>query len=154
MRVNLEKVISGGQTGADRAALDAALEADIPVGGCCPEGRKAEDGTIPAIYPLVELASDKYITRTEMNVTASDATLVLNIGTLAGGTSQTIHFAQQHGKPFLVVQLDEEFNAHTILNWLLDNEVRVLNIAGPRESKRPGIYDAALMLLRQLFSVL
>lgn len=104
--MRLTRIVSGGQTGVDRAGLDAAMEAGIPVGGWCPAGRLAEDGRIPERYPLSELDSPGYAARTERNVIQSDATLVLNIGELADGTALTAEFAREFGKPLLVVQLD------------------------------------------------
>jgi hypothetical protein len=96
-------VISGGQTGVDRGALDAALEAHAPCGGWCPEGRKAEDGPIPARYPLRELPGGSYTQRTRQNVADSDRTLVLTFGLATGGTARTIEFCRRLGKPHLIV---------------------------------------------------
>jgi hypothetical protein len=148
----VERIISGGQTGVDRAALDAALAAGIPAGGWCPAGRRAEDGTIPERYPMRELESPEYGTRTEMNVVDSDATLVLNIGELADGTAFTVELARKHCKPFLVVSLEEAPDPVAVASWLAAQEVRVLNVAGPRESKRPGVYGSAMRFLGRLFS--
>jgi len=148
----VERIISGGQTGVDRAALDAALAVGIPAGGWCPAGRRAEDGTIPERYPLKELNSPEYETRTEMNVVDSDATLVLNTGELAGGTAFTVELAQKHCKPFLVVGLENDPDPVAVASWLEARKVRILNVAGPRESKRPGVYGAALRFLGRLFA--
>jgi len=104
----LRKVISGGQTGVDRAGLDAAMEAGIPIGGFCPKGRLAEDGTIPEIYPLEELESPESHCRTEKNVIDSDGTLILNKGELTHGTRLTLDFTIQYCKPSLIVQLDKD----------------------------------------------
>ena len=149
----VEKIISGGQTGADRAGLDAAMELGLPVGGACPKGRKAEDGPIPVCYPLTELSSSSYAVRTERNVTDSDGTLILNIGTLSGGTAKTIEYARRHGKPHLVVQLDCAATPDAVLAWLEQNRIKTLNIAGPRESKHHGIQRQAQVFLRQLFTL-
>lgn len=146
----LMKIVSGGQTGVDRAALDAGLASGVPVGGWCPAGRRAEDGMIPACYPLLELGSPVYATRTEQNVVDSDATLVLNCGELADGTALTVQFARKHRKPFLVVQLEENVDPVAVAEWIRELEVKVLNIAGPRESKCPGIHDTALQFVRKL----
>ncbi len=146
----LLKIVSGGQTGVDRAALDAGLAGGIPVGGWCPSGRRAEDGTIPECYPLLELNSPDYAARTEMNVVASDATLVLNRGELADGTALTVQLARKHRKPFLVVQLEENGDPAAVAEWLRKRGVKVLNIAGPRASKCPGIYESALQFVRKL----
>jgi hypothetical protein len=147
-----EKIVSGGQTGVDRAALDAALAAGLPCGGYVPKGRRAEDGVIPQRYPLQECDAPDYAVRTELNVIHSDATLILNRGKLDGGTSATIEFCQEHDKPCSVVQLERvsvEQAAASIAYFLSQAKPRTLNIAGPRESKCPGIYQATLELLRR-----
>jgi predicted Rossmann-fold nucleotide-binding protein len=149
--MKLDKVISGGQTGVDRAGLDAAMEAGIPVGGYCPKGRLAEDGAIPRKYPMTELMGDGYPARTEKNVMESDGTLILNVGTLSGGTRQTLDFARKHGKPCLVLQLDTDAHLDAIRSWIEENEIRIMNIAGPRESKCPGLYIKTLTFLRNFF---
>ncbi|MRR53463.1 MAG: hypothetical protein EG822_02990 [Deltaproteobacteria bacterium] len=146
----LMKIVSGGQTGVDRAALDAGLASGVPVGGCCPAGRRAEDGMIPSCYPLLELDSPVYAVRTERNVVDSDATLVLNRGELADGTALTVQLARKHRKPFLVVQLDENADPVAVAEWIRERGVKVLNIAGPRESKCPGIHESALQFVRKL----
>lgn len=137
----------------DRAALDAALEAGLPCGGWCPKGRKAEDGSIAARYPLTETPSADYGQRTEWNVRDSDGTLVLNVGALAGGTAQTVDIARRLRKPCLVVDLAHPPEPSEALAWLDAHRIRVLNVAGPRESKSPGAYAAALRYLRGLLRV-
>jgi hypothetical protein len=102
----IARVISGGQTGVDRAALDWAIRNDVPHGGWCPKGRRAEDGTIPEKYALEETASRGYADRTRRNVFSADATLILNIGPLEGGTRLTAEVCEQWQKPFLIIQLD------------------------------------------------
>jgi hypothetical protein len=152
----LEKVISGGQTGVDRAALDAAMEAGIPAGGCCPKGRKAEDGMIPDHYPLQELDNGRYSSRTERNVVDGDGTLILNKGPLSEGTKATYDFTIQHGKPCLVVQFDAEepVEPRQVMAWIEELGIRILNVAGPRESKCPGgIFTEAKAYLDRLFSL-
>jgi hypothetical protein len=144
-------VISGGQTGVDRAALDAALALHLPCGGWCPRGRPAEDGRLPARYPLREADSPEYPPRTEQNVRDADATLILNRGALAGGTAYTARMAHRHGKPCLIVDLDTA-DAATIVAWLRAHHVDTLNIAGPRESSRPGIYTQASALLHSVLT--
>jgi hypothetical protein len=104
----LKMIISGGQTGVDRAGLDAAMKVGIPVGGYCPKGRTAEDGTIPDIYPLEELSSYRYFIRTEMNIDESDGTLIINKGSLSQGTKFTHEYATCNLKPCLIVQLECE----------------------------------------------
>lgn len=137
----------------DRAALDAGIACGVPVGGWCPAGRRAEDGMIPECYPLLELDSPVYAVRTEQNVVDSDATLVLNLGELVDGTALTVQLARKHRKPFLVVQLDENADPVAAAAWLRELEVKIVNIAGPRESKCPGIHESALEFVRRLLQV-
>jgi len=146
-----EKIISGGQTGVDRAALDAAIELGIPHGGWCPASRRAEDGSIPEIYHLTETSSPDYAVRTDLNVLDSDATLILCCGTPSGGTELTRQLALAHRKPHLVVDLDETYQLDRIRSWLRANGVKVLNVAGPRESQKPGIGARARQFLLALF---
>jgi len=153
----LRKVISGGQTGVDRAGLDAAMKAGIPVGGYCPRGRLAEDGTIPEEYPMIELESVEPYYRTEQNVIHSDGTLLLNKEILSGGTKLAHDFTVQYGKPRLIVQLDDDkiVAPEHVINWIKGQYINTLNIAGPRESKYPeGIYLDALAYLDKLFTLL
>jgi hypothetical protein len=151
MKIKLDKVVSGGQTGADRAGLDAAMEFGIIVGGYCPKGRLAEDGTVPDRYPLTELTKGGYSARTEKNVVESDGTLILNMGKVTGGTRLTVECAKKHNKPYLVVQLDRVVIVDATIDWFDANNIRVLNIAGPRESKYPGVYAKAFEFLRKVF---
>lgn len=149
-------VISGGQTGVDRAGLDAAMEAGIPIGGYCPRGRLAEDGTIPDIYPLTEMESPESHYRTEKNVLESDGTLILNRGELTQGTLLTRDFAVKYGRPHLIVQLDdaEPIRPEQVIRWLNGQYINVLNIAGPRESKCSGIYSEVRDYLLTTFAKL
>lgn len=135
----LRKLISGGQTGVDRGALDAALDRGFPCGGSCPQGRRAEDGPIPARYPLAELATASYLARTHRNVADADATLILGAGPLTGGTRATEKHARKTGKPCMTVDPGDETALGNVRSWLANNEVRILNVAGPRESSCPGI---------------
>ena len=153
----LKKVVSGGQTGVDRAGLDAAMDAGIPVGGYCPKGRKAEDGTIPDHYPLTEMDTSSYTARKEKNVVESDGTLILNKGKLTSGTRKTYVFAVKHLKPCLIVQLDAEMmKEHSdVIRWIQEQQIGILNIAGSRESKFPeGIYGEAKPYLERLLVML
>lgn len=153
--MNFKKIISGGQTGADRAALDWAMSHGIAHGGWCPKGRLAEDGLLDKQYQLVEIEHGSYRQRTKRNVLDSDGTLILNLGELQGGTLQTVRFADRHNKPYWLVQLEKTFDDHEfaeIANWLLSNEIKTLNIAGPRETKSPNIYIASYKFLTALFS--
>ncbi|MFZ2656634.1 MAG: putative molybdenum carrier protein [Victivallales bacterium] len=154
----ISKIISGGQTGADRGGLDAAIAMKIPHGGWCPKDRKAEDGVIPSRYRLKEIKSSFYQERTKKNVVDSDATIVFCFGKASGGSELTVEYARQYKKPVLVIDLDkEEDHAEKISTWL---EQRVaarlladtekdwtppmkitLNVAGSRESEAPGIQE-------------
>ena len=143
-------IVSGGQTGVDRAALDVALELGIPCGGWCPRGRLAEDGALPARYPMKETPAPEYAQRTEWNVRDSDGTLILALGELTGGTALTAELAKRHGRPCLVIDLDHNADAAEVLGWSAANGIRTLNIAGPRESTRPGIYRVTFDFLKSI----
>ena len=147
----VKKVVSGGQTGVDRAALDAALARGLPCGGWCPAGRRAEDGSLDARYPLAETPSTEYAERTEWNVRDSDGTLVLHRGDLSGGTAQTIAVAQRLGKPCCVLDLTKAPHPSTVHAWVERHTITVLNVAGPRESRAPGIYASASRFLGEVF---
>jgi len=149
-RRKIDKVVSGGQTGVDRAALDVALELGLPCGGWCPRGRRAEDGRIADRYPLVETPKEKYQQRTKWNVRDSDATLIITAGPLQGGTELTRRSAQNTGKPHLVVDLSDGSDATAVIDWLQAHRIGILNVAGPRETTQPGIYDRAAAFLRLL----
>jgi Circularly permutated YpsA SLOG family len=146
------KVISGGQTGVDRAALDTALELGLACGGWCPKGRRAEDGPIPGRYPLTETKSPRYPQRTKANVLDSDGTLILTRGGPAGGTALTVQIARAKGKPHLVVDLSRSPDPAEVRNWCLTRQIHILNVAGPRESEKPGIYAQAAEFLRAVLA--
>jgi hypothetical protein len=150
MRRVIFKLVSGGQTGVDRAALDVALDLGIPCGGWSPKGRLAEDGTIPDCYPLKETPLPVYPQRTEWNVRDSEGTLVLTTGRIAGGTALTIELARRQKKPCLVVNLQDQLDVKIARAWIEANNIHVLNVAGPRESENRGIYSKAVEFLRQL----
>ena len=145
-----QKIVSGGQTGVDRAALDVALELGFPCGGWCPKGRRAEDGVIDPRYPLQETESPEYPVRTERNVKDSDATLILNQGPLAGGTALTLKLAKIDKKPFRVVDLSKMEDPALVIKWIQDEKINVLNVAGPPESNRSGIYGKAIEFFRRI----
>ena len=143
---DIGKIISGGQTGVDRAALDFAIRHGIPHGGSVPAGRLAEDGVIADRYDMTEIEGG-YRQRTKQNVIDSDATLILTGGVLEGGTLATRNVAKRLGRPHLVVRLDRRLVLGTVagetLRWIRNTGIRILNVAGPRESKCPGIYAQA-----------
>ena len=146
----IKKIISGAQTGADRAALDFAINNDIPHGGWVPKGRRAEDGPVPAHYNVKEAPTPEYSRRTELNVIDSDGTLILSHGELSGGSALTEKLAQKHGKPFLHINLNQkpEFQATVdITHWLGANGIEILNVAGSRASHDPKIYESTTSIL-------
>ncbi len=141
------KIISGGQAGVDRAALDVALELGLEHGGWCPKGRKAEDGPIPEKYQLQETASYDYRVRTMLNVAESDATLIIcfNEDDVTGGTLLTLNEVRRKKKLHVIIFLESDVEG--LPGWSHYNKIGVLNVAGPRESKSPGIYLAARKFL-------
>jgi len=150
-RAFLEKIVSGGQTGVDRAALDFGLEHKIEVGGWCPKGRYAEDGAIPARYPLIETEQTEVTWRTEFNARDSDGSLVIVENHLMRGTGYTREMAIKHGRPYWIQPVDAPLDHEEFARWLIANDIRVLNIGGPRESDQPGsVYNHAHDLLEKL----
>ena len=150
----IKKIISGAQTGADRAALDFAIDNEIPHGGWVPKGRKAEDGLISKRYGVKEAPSADYSRRTELNVIDSDGTLIISHGKLIDGSALTQRLARKHNKPCLHIDLNQmpEFkSAIEIAHWINRHGVEVLNVAGPRVSKDPQIYDATMNILETVF---
>jgi len=150
----IERVVSGGQTGADRAALDVATELGIPAGGWVPAGRTAENGLIPSGYEgLKESDSPNPAVRTRLNVRDSDATLIVSRGPLTGGSRQTIEFARTLGRPHRHVDLARasmDDAVGEVRAWIEAVGPAVLNVAGPRASKDPGIYDLTARLLKSV----
>lgn len=143
-------IVSGGQTGVDRAALDVALRLGVPCGGWCPRGRLAEDGRLSPIYPLQETDSPDYAVRTEWNVRDSDGTLILSRGPLTGGTAYTLACTRKHGRPCLIIDLNTTPTTTPVHTWLREHAITTLNIAGPRESTSPGIHTLASSLIESL----
>ncbi len=146
----LKKIISGGQTGADQAALDVAINMGIPHGGWIPKGRKTEKGVLPAKYLLQEMPDGNYANRTEKNVIDSDGTLILSHGKLSGGSELTRVFAEKLKRPCLHLDLKirSAFQAaQMIKNWIVKHNIEVLNVAGPRESNDPNIYQVTVDIL-------
>jgi hypothetical protein len=145
------KVVSGGQTGVDRAALDVAMFLGLEHGGWCPKGRLAEDGIIPNEYQLKETTSSEYSVRTEQNVIDSDATLILFRNTVSGGTLLTKKYTAKHRRPSLMIDLENECEQTEFKNWISEFNICVLNVAGPRASSDPLIYDLARQCLLIFF---
>lgn len=144
------KIVSGGQTGVDRAALDVARELGLPTGGWCPRGRWSEAGPIDERYPLQETPSDDPAQRTEWNVRDADATLILARPPLTGGTALTADLARRMERPCLIVDPSNADTAERARRWIAEHGVRVLNVAGPRESGEPGIHERAMEFLRMI----
>ena len=154
----ITRIVSGGQPGADRGGLAAAIHCGLPHGGWCPKGRKAEDGRIPAKYLLNEMPSADYLARTEANVVDSDATLIFSHGPLEGGSLKTAEYAEKHGRPWLHINVGSctrQKAIQDIADWLAGKHPTdagtvppkdcVLNIAGSRASKAPGL-DRQVMI--------
>jgi putative molybdenum carrier protein len=148
------KIVSGGQTGADRAALDWAIANGVEHGGWCPRGRKAEDGAIARRYRLRETPSDRYSQRTEWNVRDSDGTVILSLGDpLTGGSKRTAELAEQYGKPWLHVSRRSNGGdaADRLRRFMAETGIRVLNVAGPRASTEPHVGEFVSQVLDQAF---
>jgi len=152
----IENIISGGQTGADRAALDAAIELEIPHGGWVPKGRIAEDGIIPEKYEMQEMPTTSYSERTEQNVIDSDGTLLLSHGLLSGGSAFTQELSNKHTRPCLHIDLDviPAFKAAKMIDlWIETHDVKTLNVAGPRASKDPKIYNQTKDIIECVYQI-
>lgn len=155
MSINrLRKIVSGGQTGVDRAALDEAIGAGMAHGGWIPAGRRTEDGPLPEEYDMTETPSPGYPERTRRNVRDSDATLIITRGDPTGGTALTIEVAKKLGRPFLVLDIAGNPDISAVAGWLIRHRFRTLNVAGPRESTAPGIYEQSSLVLRRVFGSL
>jgi hypothetical protein len=153
----ITRIVSGGQTGADRAALDVAIELDIPHGGLIPKGRKTEAGRLPAKYNLKELPTDSYPKRTEQNVIDSDGTLIVSHGAVTEGSDYTRQTAEEHGKPWIHVDANRmsiDAAVKLIRAWINGSQIKVLNVAGPRASEDPKIYVTTKNLLSVLIKMM
>ncbi len=146
-------ILSGGQTGVDRAALDWAISRGIAHGGWCPSGRTAQDGPLPERYKLKETEATGYSQRTRMNVREADATLIIHYGPLLGGTRLTCRFANEMKKPFRLMDLSKDWASQStqIQAWWTELNLHSLNVAGPSEERVPGIYALTMNLLQQLW---
>lgn len=154
--MQITKIISGGQTGADQAALDAAIELGIEHGGWIPKGRLTESGPLSGKYNLTEMPTDSYPERTERNVLDSDGTVIFFRGPLTGGSKLTAELAYKHGKPCVHVDLsriDALSAAIELHKWVVKKRVRILNVAGSRASMDPMIYNDVYQAIRDLFTL-
>ncbi len=148
------KVVSGAQSGSDRAGLDAALAMNIEIGGWCPKGRRAEDGPIPARYPLTETSSARYEDRTLLNIEDSDGTVIFTRGPVDGGSALTQNSLVEQAKPFLHIDLDgfsKESATTAVAQFIRSANIKTLNVAGNRESKSPGIAQDVKEILMLAF---
>jgi hypothetical protein len=146
----IRKIISGGQTGADQAALDAALNLGIPHGGWIPKDRLTEKGALPDKYKLTEMPDTSYASRTEQNVIDSNGTVIISHGPLSEGSDYTRQMAIKHHRPWLHIDLNQTpaFKSATLISaWIDKNNIEILNVAGPRASKDSQIYSAVLKLI-------
>lgn len=151
--LTIEKIVSGGQTGADRAALDWAIDHGVAHGGWCPKGRCAEDGTIPDRYDLQEMPSKNYLRRTEQNVLDSDGTVIFSrTDTLTGGSKRTAEFAVKHRKPWLHIHAAESAPATRLVEFVSREGIKSLNVAGPRASSDPQIATFVIRILDEAFT--
>ena len=151
------KIVSGGQTGVDRAALDAALKRGIETGGWCPAGRLDEFGRIPDRYPLRELQSGSFAERTLQNVKDSDGTVIIYPGTLSGGTEQTVRFCVEQHRSYLLTDASEippNEAAKSIIDFVNGNKIRTLNVAGPRQTEWPEGYHYAYRVMDNFLDLL
>jgi hypothetical protein len=146
------KIVSGGQTGVDRAALDWALSRGVECGGWCPKGRKAEDGQISTKYPLVETPSVHYEQRAEFNVRDTDGTVVISTGPeLRGGSKKSVEFAVRYNKPCLHIHSGQSDAGQSLRDFVSDNEIATLNVAGPCESEEPEVGTLVKAVLEAAF---
>ena len=151
------KIISGGQTGVDRAALDVALQHGIACGGWCPAGRLDEYGKIPVRYPVQELRHADYSARTRQNVSESDGTVIIYDRQLSGGSAETVRFCRELDRPHQLIDtstVSTETAADLIRDFLAKHKIDILNIAGPRQSQWPEGYDYAVRALERLLAQL
>ena len=146
------RIVSGGQTGVDQAALATAIELDIPHGGWCPLGRRSESGTIPLQYQLEEMPTRDYAARTRQNIIDSDGTLIVYSDQLSGGTLLTQQYANELDRPLFLLDLAKPPAYLSPRGWLDRHCIAVLNVAGPRESTTRGIFADTMRTLRVIFS--
>ena len=153
----LQQIISGGQTGVDRGALSASLDSDFPCGGYCPQGRLAEDGVIPPQYPLIELPTKEYLSRTIKNLQITDGTVIIYFDYLEGGTKKTLLHCIEESKPYKLIDatvVSVELSSKLILDFCDRYQIKLLNVAGPRRSKSPLAFDYTYRSIKGVISAL
>lgn len=151
------KIVSGGQTGVDQAALKAAITLGIPHGGWCPKGRLSENGEIPKEFDLKETVSSDYSERTKKNIDDSDGTLIVidgDLKSITDGTILTIQDLKRKNKPYFLINLSHEFSESKLGQWIKKNDISILNVAGPRESQSPGIHKKSFSFFSGIFHYL
>ncbi len=148
----IQKIISGAQTGADRAGVDAAIESGVDYGGWVPKGRKAEDGIVPEKYTeFQEMTRGGYPDRTEQNVIDSDGTVIFGYGKLTTGSALTLKLAKQYKKPYLHIDLEiVKDSVSAVKDWIVEWDIKILNIAGRKASKAPEIYGVVKDIIKQV----
>lgn len=149
----IKMIISGGQTGADQAGLDAAILNRVKHSGWIPKGRITEAGKLPAKYNLKEMSSTSYPKRTEKNILDFDGTIIFTYGKLTGGSALTLKYAKKHSKPCLTIDLNESSKhlaVNSIKSWIENEAIKIINIAGPRASKSLEIYDAVFNIVNKV----
>lgn len=152
-KADVQRIVSGGQTGADRAALDWAIEHNIPHGGWCPKGRKAEDGSISEHYQLQEMDTAAYLRRTEQNVIDSEGTVIFSLKpVLTGGSKRTAGFVRKHHKPLLHVHAATEDAGAALRSFVSRHQINILNVAGPRATTEPEVSGFVKRVLDDAFS--
>jgi hypothetical protein len=152
----IERILSSGQTGVDQAALDVALELDIPHGGWIEKGRKTENGILPERYKLKEMATSDHYKPVEQNIIGSDGILIISHGKLKNGSALTLKLAKKHHRPWLHIDLNEinAFEAaKTVNSWIVQYKIKILNVAGPQVSEDPNIYKATKKILRAVIAL-
>ena len=153
--MTVTKIISGGQTGVDRAGLDAAIALNIEYGGYVPKGRKAEDGQVPQKYQMEEMKKGGYPTRTKKNIEESDGTVIFCQGRPSTGTKLTVDYAVKIKKPFLLLDVDDvskQTAVEILRNWITKESIEVMNVAGPRQSSAPMVALIAKKFLIEALS--
>ena len=149
----IERIVSGGQTGADQGGLDAAIALGLPHGGWCPANRRSEAGPIPERYLLQETTQWEYPMRTKYNVRETDGTVIFTVGEATGGSALTIKYCEENTRPYLHVDmgaLDESESVEAICDWIDVYSLHVINVAGSRESKEPGIQEAVCKVIMRV----